>query len=59
MGRATKTYISEIDKFLNDYNEKHPKTASQQVEIDKYARIDKLRDRAIDQPEPEEDIWDF
>jgi hypothetical protein len=59
MGRVSKLYVSEIDKKLAEYNKTHPRTASQQEEIDKYARIDQMRDTSVEQCEPEEDIWDF
>jgi hypothetical protein len=59
MGKVIKNYISEIDKHLAAYNQIHPKTASQQTEIDKYARIHRMRDTPVNQPDPEEDIWDF
>ncbi len=59
MGKVIKDFVSDIDVKLAEYDAKTPKTASQQEEIDKYARIDTLRDTPIEQPEPEEDIWDF
>jgi hypothetical protein len=59
MGRVISDFISDIDKKLAEFDATHPKTASQQEEIDKYARIHTLRDTPVDQPEPEENIWDF
>ena len=59
MGKVDSNYVSDIDKKLAEYNATHPKTASQQVEIDKYQRIHQLRDQAVDQADVEEDIWDF
>jgi hypothetical protein len=59
MGKVIKNYVSEIDKKLASYNENHPKTPSQQEEIDKYARIFKMRDTPVNQPDLEEDIWDL
>ena len=42
-----KKYISDITKFFNEFEQQHPKKSeSQQREIDKYARIAKLRDDA-------------
>lgn len=42
-------YISELDKFLARYAEKHPKmTPSQQEEFDKYQHISQLRDKKTD-----------
>lgn len=59
MGKVSKLYVSEIDKKLAEYSKTHPRTASQQEEIDKYNRIHRMRDHAVHQPESEEDIWDF
>lgn len=40
-----KAYVSEIDDFLNQFNQSHAeKSASQQKEIAKNARIAQLRD---------------
>ena len=59
MGKVIKNYVSEIDKKLAAYNKTHAKTPSQQEEIDKYARIHKMRDTPINEPDLEEDIWDL
>lgn len=59
MGKVDSNYISDIDKKLAEYNASHPKTPSQQAEIDKYHRIHHLRDHAVEQADVEEDIWDF
>jgi hypothetical protein len=39
-------YVSELDQFLNHYDQSHPTlSASQQKEISKYQRIFNLRDK--------------
>lgn len=43
--RLDRSYVSEVDKFLSDFDAEHSiKTPAQQREIDKHARIAKLRD---------------
>ena len=38
-------YVSEIDRFLQEYDQKHPgKSVSQQKEIAKLKRVYRLRD---------------
>lgn len=44
MKKLDKQFVSEIDKKLADFDATHPKSASQQAEIDKYQRIHALRD---------------
>lgn len=40
-----RAYTSDIDKFLREFDEKHPhKSAAQQAEIDKAARVSTARD---------------
>lgn len=40
-------YVSEVEKFLNDFNETHPKLSeSQLADIKKHTRISRLRDEA-------------
>ncbi len=48
---------SELDNFLNDFDQQHPeKSSSQQHEISKHARIAQLRDKAMsDKDKPS--IW--
>ncbi|MFY7698555.1 MAG: CBU_0585 family protein [Legionella sp.] len=51
-----KAFVSPIDKFLHQFNETHPKSASQIQEIKKFQRIYNLRDN----PNPQDtinDIW--
>lgn len=51
-------YISELDEFLSEYDKNHPKlSASQRKEMEKYAKVYKLRDL----PEPplsKDSLWD-
>jgi hypothetical protein len=53
-----KNYVSDIDKFLWEFDEKHPdRSLSQQQEIKKYERVYRLRDN----PKPEEEqtkLWE-
>lgn len=51
-------YTSELDQFLKEFDETHPKlSASQSEEEKKYDRIYRLRDNAKQQP-PKENVWD-
>ncbi len=44
----SKQFVSEIDKFCEEFDQTHPKkSAAQQFEIDKYARIHYLRDHEV------------
>lgn len=45
--KKNKFYISSIDRFQADFDKKHPKSASQQAEIEKYRRIILLRDTVL------------
>ncbi|HCA90276.1 MAG: hypothetical protein CMF38_03065 [Legionellaceae bacterium] len=40
-----KSFISPIDTFLHKFDQTHDKSASQVQEIDKYKRINNLRDK--------------
>lgn len=43
--KIDKSFISDIDKFLNEFDQAHPKKSdSQKKEIEKHERIFKLRD---------------
>lgn len=44
MKKVNKQFVSEIDKKLDEFNKTHPKSPSQQSEIDKYKIIHQLRD---------------
>jgi len=55
--KINKHYVSEIDKFLADFDARRPSSASQKVEIEKHQRLFELRDN----PKPSqniEDIWE-
>ena len=39
-------YVSKLDQFLQHFDATHPPSAVQQKEIDKYRRLDQLRDQA-------------
>ncbi|MBA2656752.1 MAG: hypothetical protein H0U70_07160 [Tatlockia sp.] len=51
-----KAFVSPIDKFLFEFDAKHPKSLSQFVEIKKHERIFFLRDNAI-KKDNEGEIW--
>lgn len=58
--KIDKAYVSEIDQFLQEFDQSHPdKSASQQKEIAKHQRVYRLRDEA---KSPEEnnrkELWD-
>jgi hypothetical protein len=42
-----RTYVSEYDAFLQAFDEKHPKSASQRKEIEKHQRISEKRDNPL------------
>lgn len=44
MKAINKSYVSEIDLFLQEFDKKHPKSMTQQAEINKYKKINQLRD---------------
>ena len=51
-------YTSPLDEFLEEFDETHPKLSnSQRKEIQKYARIYKLRDDPK-QVEAKDTLWD-
>lgn len=51
-----KAYVSPIDKFYYQFDATHEKSPSQLREIQKHARIAKLRDEPLPANEAEE-IW--
>ena len=56
--KVISNYVSEIDRFLQDYDKKHPKLSkSQQKEIAKLQRVYRLRDDAS-QAETPSKLWD-
>lgn len=55
--KINKSYISEIDQFLTEFDRTHSLSASQQAEITKYKRIYHLRDVPVmSEHKPEEII---
>lgn len=51
-----KFYVSPFDKMMRQFDATHPSSASQIKEIEKHAKIAKLRDEAIVDNEKEK-IW--
>lgn len=45
--RIYKNYVSEIDKFINEFDKTHPKSESQLAEIQKHQRVFALRDKPV------------
>ena len=60
MNKTDKQYVSNIDKKLAEFDKTHPKTPSQQAEIDKHNRVYQLRDSAelLEKPDDDEGLWD-
>ncbi len=57
MPKQDKQYVSDADKFLEAFDREHPeKSASQQAEIKKFKRLNKLRDHQ-DENETNDQIW--
>lgn len=51
-------YTSELDRFLAEFDKNHPKlSASQRKEINKYARLNRLRDNEAASTD-EKSFWD-
>ena len=48
MKKVDKHFVSDITKFLEDFDKSHEKSLSQLKEIEKHQRIYNLRDRAVD-----------
>ncbi len=57
MAKIDKHYVSEIDKQMADFDAKHPKSPSQQAEIDKYRAIHQLRDIPTPAKPMDDEIW--
>ncbi len=55
-GDINKAYVSPYDKFMFEFDANHEKSKSQIKEIEKHARIAKLRDNPEAQVEQDE-IW--
>lgn len=52
-----KAYVSPYDKFLYGFDATHKKSASQIKEIEKHAKISKMRDDKNYQA-PKSEIWE-
>lgn len=54
-----KNFVSELDKFIADFDKNNPKkSVSQQQEIKKFARIFKLRDDADAGKKKVDEAWE-
>lgn len=57
-GPVLRNYVSEIDQFLQNFDESNPAhSRSQEKEIAKYQRIYSLRDQA-NRPESSQTLWE-
>jgi len=56
--KIDKSYISEIDKFLYALDNRFNNTPSQEEEIDKHARIARLRDQPYEQEFSHTALWE-
>lgn len=53
-----RSYVSDIDQFLQKFDKSHPELSqSQQKEIKKYVRVYQLRDSEI-RPEETKSLWE-
>lgn len=51
-------YVSEIDQFLQEFDQKNPKLSlSQQKEIAKHQRVQTLRDK-VTEATPDKKLWE-
>lgn len=56
--KILRDYVSEVDQFLEKFDQEHPKPSpSQKKEIDKYRRIYQLRDEEDKSVESKE-LWE-
>ncbi len=52
-------FVSKLDQFLMQFDKTHPKkSASQRKEIEKYARIYRLRDNPHAAQQSSETLWE-
>jgi len=51
-------YVSNLDRFLTEFDKSHELTAAQRKERDKALRISRLRDTSSSQVPPKNKIWD-
>ena len=55
--KLAKDYVSDIDRFIVEFDENNPKSVSQQQEINKHKRIFLLRDDP-NAPRAQSEIWE-
>jgi len=46
--KRNKSYVSPVDVFQAEFDQTHPKSASQKAEAEKYRKIYRLRDKAAE-----------
>lgn len=57
--KILRNYVSDLDKFLNEFNKTHDVSATQRKEIDKHRKISQLRDTASKAgTEPKHKLWE-
>lgn len=57
LSKVNKSFISDVDQFLERTRRQVPETDSQRAEREKYQRINKLRDHEVD-PSADNAIWE-
>ncbi|PIZ03703.1 MAG: hypothetical protein COY58_07665 [Gammaproteobacteria bacterium CG_4_10_14_0_8_um_filter_38_16] len=58
MKNIDKQFVSEIDKKMAEFDATHAKSVSQQAEINKYQKINHLRDVSTTSDNTKDDLWD-
>ncbi len=58
MQKTNKNYVSPIDIKLAEFDAINPRSASQQAEINKYKRINRLRDKKSPPKHENHKIWE-
>ncbi len=56
LSKSNKSYVSEVDNFLEKLRTNIPESDAQEKEREKYERINRLRDKKDDSDESRE-IW--
>lgn len=57
--RIDRSFVSELDQFISEFDQKHPeKSASQIKNINKHNRISQLRDHALDPDVASAKLWE-
>lgn len=51
-------FVSDLDKFLNDYDNTHELSATQRKERDKFRKIYQLRDSASKVSKSSKELWE-